>query len=404
VILPTDIPTRAEVDRLLGYRGRSCVSIYLPTDPASNGEPERIELKTLAAQASSQLREAGAGVRVVRRFEDEIGYLYDDDEFWRYQARSLAAFAAPQWLITFRLPNRLLSQVEVSDRFYLRPLLRTLTFPHVAFVLALAQGSVRVVEVTPDLAPVQINVDDLPSDVAGAAGKSSIADRAPIRRVQGSEGQKVRMRQYARQVDRALRAILNGLEVPLILAATKPIDSIFRSVNTYPNLLAQGVSGNPETVSDAELATGARTVLDDLYAAQLRDIQDLYEQRSADRRALSDVAEVARAATFGAVETLLVDIDASVPGTVDDRTGAVTFARRHRQDPRCHPRDLSPRLVVRCACPGRPRRRCSRPGSRRGDPALPALNPCAALSAAATNFAGETKPGRLSCAAPVATD
>jgi len=327
VILPTDIPTRAEVDRLLGYRGRSCVSIYLPTDPASNGEPERIELKTLAAQASSQLREAGAGVRVVRRFEDEIGYLYDDDEFWRYQARSLAAFAAPKWLITFRLPNRLLSQVEVSDRFYLRPLLRTLTFPHVAFVLALAQGSVRVVEVTPDLAPVQINVDDLPSDVAGAAGKSSIADRAPIRRVQGSEGQKVRMRQYARQVDRALRAILNGLEVPLILAATKPIDSIFRSVNTYPNLLAQGISGNPETVSDAELATGARTVLDDLYAAQLRDIQDLYERQSADRRALSDVAEVARAATFGAVETLLVDIDASVPGTVDDRTGAVTFAR-----------------------------------------------------------------------------
>jgi hypothetical protein len=62
----------------------------------------------------------------------------------------LAAFAAPSWLITFRLPNRLLSQVEVSDRFHLRPLLRTLTFPHVAFVLALAQGSVRVVEVTPD--------------------------------------------------------------------------------------------------------------------------------------------------------------------------------------------------------------------------------------------------------------
>jgi len=100
----------------------------------------------------------------------------------------LAAFAAPSWLITFRLPNRLLSQVEVSDRFYLRPLLRTLT--HVAFVLALAQGSVRVVEVTPDLDPAAINVEDLPSEVAGAAGKSSIVDCAPIRRLQGSEGQR----------------------------------------------------------------------------------------------------------------------------------------------------------------------------------------------------------------------
>jgi hypothetical protein len=303
------------------------VSIYVPTDPESNGDPERIEFKTLAAHASSQLRDAGVGVRVVRDLEDEIGSLYEDDEFWRYQARSLAAFATPSWLITFRLPNRLLSQVEVSDRFYLRPLLRTLTFPHVAFVLALAQGSVRVVEVTPDLDPAPISVDDLPSDVAGAAGKSSIADRAPTRRVQGSEGQKVRMRQYARQVDRALRPLLNGLEVPLVLAGTEPIDSIYRSVNTYPHLVAQSLSGNPETVSDAELAASTRTVLDELYAADLRDVEELYRRRSADGRALSDVAEVARAATFGAVETLLVDVDAAVPGTVDDQTGAITFGR-----------------------------------------------------------------------------
>ena len=326
MILPTDIPTRAEIDRLLEHRAPSSVSIYLPSDPASNGDPERIEFKTLAAQASSQLGEAGAGVRVVRQFEDEIGYLYDDEGFWRHQARSLAAFATPQWLITFRLPNRLLSQVEVSDRFHVRPLLRALTFPHVAFVLALAQGSVRVVEVTPDLDPARINVDDLPLDVAGAVGKSSIADRAPIRRVQGSEGQKVRMRQYARGVDRALRPLLNGLEVPLILAATEPIESIYRSVNTYPHLLSRGIPGNPEAASDAELAADTRTILDDLYATQLREIQELYAQRSADRRALADVAEVARAATFGAVQTLLVDIDAAVPGTVDEQTGAVTFA------------------------------------------------------------------------------
>ena len=140
MILPTDIPTRAEIDRLLEHRASSSVSIYLPTDPASSGEPERIEFKTLASQAATQLGDAGAGGRVVRQFEEEVGYLYDDEEFWRYQARSLAAFAAGERLITFRLPNRLLSQVEVSDRFYLRPLLRTLTFPHVAFVLALAQG------------------------------------------------------------------------------------------------------------------------------------------------------------------------------------------------------------------------------------------------------------------------
>jgi hypothetical protein len=326
MILPTDVPTRAEVDRLLEHRDRASVSLYVPTDPAASGEPERIELKTLAAQASSQLRDAGTEVRVVRRLEEEIEYLYEDEEFWRHQARSLAAFASPERLIAFRLPNRLVGKVQVSDRFYVRPLLRTLTFPQVAFVLALAQGSVRLVEVTPDLDPARVAVEGLPSDVAGAVGKSSISDRAPSRRIQGSEGQKVRIGQYARQVDRALRPFLNGLEVPLILAATQPIDSIYRSLNTYPHLLGQGISGNPEAASDAELAAAARLVLDEHYAAELRAVHELYAQRSAEGRALSDLAEVARAATFGAVETLLVDIDASVPGTVDEQSGAVSFA------------------------------------------------------------------------------
>ena len=134
------------------------------------------------------------------------------------------------------------------------------------------------------------------------------------------------MRQYARQIDRALRPFLNGLEVPLIIAAVEPIESIYRSINTYPYLLAEGISGNPEALSDPELAASARAVLDDLYAAQLRDVLDSYRRRSTEGRALGDVAEVARAATFGAVETLLVDIDAAVPGTVDSQTGAVTFA------------------------------------------------------------------------------
>ncbi len=102
MILPTDIPTRAEVNRLLESRAPWSVSIYLPTDPESNGERERIELKTLASQASSQLRDKGAGVRVVRQFESEIGDLHEDEEFWRYQARSLAAFVGPERLIASR--------------------------------------------------------------------------------------------------------------------------------------------------------------------------------------------------------------------------------------------------------------------------------------------------------------
>ena len=312
--------------RLLAHRGPGSVSIYLATDPASTGDAERIEFKNLAAEAIGQLQSAGAPTSDLAPIEDETADLIDDDTFWRYQARSLAAFVTPQSLITFRLPNRLLSTVEVSDRFFVKPLLRTVTFPQVAFVLALAQGSVRVIEITADAGPWEVRVADLPTDVASAVGKASIADRAPSGRIQGSEGQKIRMRQYARLVEQALRPLLAGGDMPLILACTEPMDSIYRSVNSYPGLAPTTIAGNPEAASDVELSAAARTVLDELYQQELASLRELWELRTGQERTLNDVAEVARAATFGAIDSVLVDIDDRTPGTIDDHTGTVTFA------------------------------------------------------------------------------
>ena len=325
MILHTDVPTHAQLDQLLASREPSSVSIFLPTSPSSRGEAERIELKNLAGEASRQLGQAGASKADVAAIDEELADLVDDDEFWRYQARSLAVFVTPTTSTTFRLANNLTSAVEVSDRFHLKPLLRAITFPHSAFVLALAQNSVRLLEIAPDLEPAEVKIADLPTDVASSVGKSSIRDRAASGRIQGSEGQKTRIRQYARRVDEALRPLLNGLDLPLILAAAEPIDSIYRSVNSYPHLLAASVAGNPEALSDGELAEGARRLLDDLYAAQLRTTKETYALRASQRRASSDIADVARAATYGLVDTVLVDIDEAVPGYVDDETGAVSF-------------------------------------------------------------------------------
>jgi len=326
VNLHTDIPTRAQADRLLEHRRPSSVSVYLPTDPVSNGQAERIELGNLASEAERQLAEAGVAKHDVSAIREELDDLVDDDELWRFQARTLAVFATPETVTTFRLPNRIEAMVEVSDRFHVMPLLRAPTFPQVALVLALAQGSVRLIEVAPDVEPRTIHVPDLPTDVASAVGKATIRERAPIGRIQGSEGEKVRMRQYARQVDQALRPLLNGLSVPLILAATEPLDAIFRSVSTYPHLAGPGIAGNPERRSEAEVVEEARTVLDALNAGSLREVQERYRLRESESRAASDLAVVARAATMGAVDTVFVDIDASVPGSVDEQSGAVELS------------------------------------------------------------------------------
>jgi len=325
-MLPIDLPSRADLEALLVARDPSSVSIYVPTTPISTeADLSRIELRNLASAALGQVRAAGADKRAVASLEDAFGELLDDEAFWARQARSPAVFATPEGLRTFGLPNRLTSLIEVADRFHVKPLLRALTFPQAAFVLALATGSVRLLEISPDLPVAEVPVADLPRDAASAVGKASLGDRSPSGRIQGSEGQKVRLAQYARQVDQAIRPILAGSDLPLILAATAPLDSIYRSISSYPRLAAATIGGSPEGTSETDLAAAAREVIDALNAAELAALRERHQRRAAEGRAATDLVDVARAATFGAVEAVFVDIDELVPGRVDEETGAVTL-------------------------------------------------------------------------------
>jgi hypothetical protein len=319
----TDIPTHADLEQLLAVRDPACVSIYLPTTPEERGERDRLEFENLSAEALQQLAAASLERSALGDLRDVFDDLADDEAFWARQAHSLAVFASPAGARTYQVANRLSPMVEVSDRFHVKPLLRSATFPQAAFVLALSANAVRLVEVSPDAPPGEIRVPGMPSDAASAVGKASIADRSPDRRVQGSEGQKLRLRQYARRVEEALRPILSGLDLPLIVAGTEPLTSIFRSVSTYPHLAPGVIAGNPDTKSDGELADASRQLLDELYADELRRLHDRYEERVPQGRASDNLAAIARAATFGAVDTAFVDIDEAVPGFVDEADGAL---------------------------------------------------------------------------------
>ncbi len=326
-ILHTDTPTRAQIDRMLTARDPASVSIYLPTDPASDGDAERIALKNAASEAVRQLTDAGTPASDIAALTEDLEGLIDDPAFWRDQARTLAVLATPSTLRTFRLATTLAGElVDVADRFMVSPLLRAVAFPQAALVLALAQGSVRLLEIVADAEPFEVTVSDLPDSAADAVGKEPVADRlAPPGPLTGSEGKKVVITQFARHVDNAIRPTVTAAGVPLILVATSPTDQIFRAVCSYPGLADESVQESPDNMSNTEIATAARGVLDEVHAAKLREVLATYELRIGQDRAETDLAMLARAATYGMIDTLLVDLDAFVPGTIDDE-GVLTYA------------------------------------------------------------------------------
>jgi len=344
-MLHIDIPTLAEFKALAQVKGETCISLYLPTSPlGESAQLNRTAFKDIAKEALSQL--AGTDKKKIADFEERFEHLagpehdvQDEDkirklqrakpdpidEFWHYQANGLAVLATSGMMRTFRLPDRPKPLAEVADRLHLTPLIRAMTSPHDIFVLALAEESVRLVHAFVNFPPERLQVPDLPDSAEEATRRPSFHVRAPRRRLQNLEGEKVLLQQYVRKVEHAISSVLAERNAPLVLAAEEPLASMFRSVNTYPRLADEMIEGNPGLRTDGELEDAAIPILDRLYSRELKAVIARYDELKP-RRATTDVSYAAHAATAGAVEQLLVDLDAVVPGLVSDIDGSVTYS------------------------------------------------------------------------------
>lgn len=326
-MLHLDLPSAADIQALSLQRTPASVSIYLPTTPVS-GEVsgDRTVLSNLSREALDQLSAAGHPKADIAAIEALLDDLVDDDSFWRFQAHSLAVFVTPDSARTFRVSNALKAMVEVADRFHIKPLLRSVTFPNAAYVLALSAGDVRLLEISPDLPLAVVDVPGLPKDAASARGVSTMIVTTQSRRSDSASGQRGSWAMFCRMVDRAVHSKIGGKQVPLFLAADPALGAIYRSVSNHVGLAGFGIDQSPADMLDADISSAARGLLDRLYAEEIAAVVEQYWERANTGRATTDIAQAARAATMGAIATLLVDIDGQVPGTIDEDSGALHFA------------------------------------------------------------------------------
>jgi Bacterial archaeo-eukaryotic release factor family 11 len=349
-MLHIDIPTLSDFKALAAVRGDICVSIYLPTSPqARDARANRIAFKDAAKNALAQLAEARADKRRLESLEGRLNHLAGADEtnvqdqdhirklqhqkpkefdvFWKQPTHGLGVLATPDNLRAFRLPTSPKPRVEAADRYHLTPLVRAMTSPNNLLVLALAEESLRLIHVVANLPPAEVELTNLPKRAEQATRRPSVHVRAPRGRLQNLEGEKILLEQYARRVDEAVGAALGGSAAPLILAAAEPIASIFRSITHTANLVSDTALPDVAHLSDRQIADLALPVLDRLYERDLKDIIRRFNELKPNR-ATTDISYTAHAATAGAVETLLVDFDAVVPGLISETDGSVTYAVR----------------------------------------------------------------------------
>lgn len=312
------LPTDLDLTDLTKHRDAGSASIYLPSTPITRDvDAVQIELKNAASEVDTQLRGLGIHKKQVDDVAKSLDGLQSDREFWGFQRHSLAIFVAPGVVRAFRLANSLQPLVAVGDRFDVGPLLRSVTFSNSGYVLSVAEGRTRLLELSADARPIELELD-LPDEAEGVLDDPKYQGRFDRHRADGTTGDRIERERFCRLVQDVVLPHLADSTLPMILAASADLEPAYRAVNTYRGLLDQGIRANPEAFSADDLNSRARAILDAHYASKLADWRERFGTLRSNGLATSQLSEVARAATASGVAELLFDMDSALEGSIDD--------------------------------------------------------------------------------------
>ena len=316
------LPTDENLTELTKHRDNASVTIYLPSTPMTREiEVVQMALKAAATEAETQLRDIGVHKKQIDEIAETLESFQSNREFWQFQAHAMAIFVAPGVVHAYRLANTLQRLVAVGDRFDIGALLRSVTFTNGGYVLSVADGHYRLLELSADAPPIEL-VLDVSDDVDGVLDDPKYQGRFDRHRADGTTGDRIERERYCRLVQDAVLAHVAHSTLPMILAASKDLEPAYRAINTYRGLLDHGIEANPESLSIDDLNTHARVILDGHYDNKLAEWRELFGTRQAHGLATSQLSEVARAATASGVESLMFDMDSTLEGSIDD-TGIV---------------------------------------------------------------------------------
>ncbi|MGC4932117.1 hypothetical protein ACLQ3C_00320 [Gordonia sp. DT30] len=312
----------------LGTPRENAITIYAETSPAPDArESSYLNAKSAFDNAIRTLRDAG----IRHAVEESLRAQWEKvrlDEAWVRLSRSLAIFLTPDQVNIYVLPNRLENQLQVGSYFDLGQIVRAVTATQSAFALTLSANGWNLWEATATTVATELELSgDHATDVADATNRATVRDRGHVRRLVGDEGKKVLLERYAKRVAEAVKAELtprdpNG-QRPLFLFATDPLLDLYRNAETGRRVVT--VPGAPDELRADQIDAAIRAEMPALNAERNNATLTRIADGVSSGLVATDLGDISRAASAGAVATLLYDFTVDVLGTIDPQTGAITF-------------------------------------------------------------------------------
>jgi hypothetical protein len=315
------------------------VSLYLPTQrKGGQSEADVTRLKNQLSEAQSKLAEFGMKDREAEEMLQELQQLLKNNQFWTYRTDGLGLLATPEQVYQIDLHFEPKEVTYVNTEPYVLPLIQEANRYQPHFLLSLSMNNVKLLRVigsdikdmTPEDIPesmeeyLQYDVEQkhLQGHSTGGAGQRSFHGHADI-----STTKKRNIENFLRQVENEVTALMRKYQESLYLCGVDEVTAIYKDVNHYDGLEDETLSGSPERLSNEELAGK-------VYHFQYKKIEEEMDQhrkryedlRNSDKSG-RHINDVVKAAVYGKVDTLFIDLANEAWGKVDSDTDEV-----HRMD------------------------------------------------------------------------
>jgi hypothetical protein len=338
-----DLLSQKIISELIHAAG-PCITVLLPPyRPGDRGKPPATRLKV-------DLQEAAKKLAARRVAADLIAELLDPIEELAQQERSLGGwglsqtiFRSPGMFRQFELPvaPSVAEACVVGDCFWIRPTFRSLALPPRIYVLELTKKSaapmvcglagVTAIELpkgTPKTLEEALGFDAPDHDLINrsASGPSTGAMRGvQFGTGSGRETQHAYLHDFYRAIDRGINELLPSNQAPaapapLILAGVDEDMAIYRSINTYSNLLEQGIHGSPgSAMPGGQILRHAHDIASFSGERRVALEMAISKERLGPARFSLDLKTILRAAAENRVSDLYLDESVQRMGAFDGK-------------------------------------------------------------------------------------
>ena len=300
------------------------VSIYLPTfKQGQEANQSRIRLKNLIRDAEGSLVEKGFSEKDALGLLKPATKLLDETIFWQNQEHGLGIFISPVEMRYYKLPFEVEELAIVSNRFYIRPLLKLFTSIEDFNVLTLSQAEVKLFEANPygikkievpeidELVENYIPANELRQEATSPKGAASGGGPGMHGYNEMSKTEKNEISKHLRSIDKEVTRVLKDTKHPLIVYSVDYIYPMYREVSSYSNLMEESIKGSPEGIGEKEIHQKAMDIFAPRVEKRLeREVDKFMTLLNTDSKLGTDSIErIVLSSNNGGVDTLFIAED-----------------------------------------------------------------------------------------------